>query len=86
MPNVAAIQKQIQVTIIPPVLDPVPARERWGIALQPKMPPVQQVDVLDWKTYFRWAGQMMKDNPPPADGQRVLEAIRGDRPHAGKRF
>jgi hypothetical protein len=65
MPNVAAIQKQYQVTMVPPVLDSVPAKERWGIALQPKMPPVQQVDSLDWKTYFRWAGQMMKDNPPP---------------------
>ena len=44
MPNVAAIQKQYQVAIIPPVLDPVPVKDRWGIALQPKMPPVQQVD------------------------------------------
>lgn len=66
MPNVAAIQKQYQVAMIPPVLDSVPAKERWGIALQPKTPPVQQVDSLDWKTYFHWAGQMMKDNPPPA--------------------
>jgi hypothetical protein len=66
MPNVAAIQKQYQLTMLPPVLDPVPPKERWGIALQPKMPPVQQVDSLDWKTYFHWAGQLMKDNPPPA--------------------
>jgi hypothetical protein len=66
MPNVAAIQRQYQVTMIPPVLDPVPAKERWNISLQPKMVPVQQVEVLDWKTYFQWAGQLMKDNPPPA--------------------
>ena len=66
MPNVAAIQQQYQVKIIPPVVDPVPVKERWGIALQPKMVPVQQVETLDWETYFRWAGQMMKDNPPPA--------------------
>ena len=66
MPNVAAIQQHYQLTIIPPVLDPVPAKERWNIALQPKMVPVQQVDTLDWKTYFHWAGQLMKDNPPPA--------------------
>jgi hypothetical protein len=66
MPHVAALQKQYQVAIVPPVVDPAPAKERWGITLQPKMPPVQQVDTLDWKTYFRWAGQMVKDNPPPA--------------------
>ncbi len=66
MPNVAALQRQYQVTMVPPILDPVPAKQRWAISLQPKMVPVQQVDTLDWKTYFRWAGQLMKDNPPPA--------------------
>jgi hypothetical protein len=65
MPNVAAIQQHYQVKVIPPVVDPVTVKERWDIALQPKMVPVQQVDGLDWKTYFHWAGQMMKDNPPP---------------------
>jgi len=65
MPNVAAIQKQYLLTMVPPVVDPIPAKQRWDIALQPKLPPVQQVDTLDWKTYFRWAGQIMKDNPPP---------------------
>jgi hypothetical protein len=66
MPNVAALQQQYQVAIIPPVIDPVPVKERWNIVLQPKMVPVKQVDTLDWKTYFHWAGQLMKDNPPPA--------------------
>ncbi len=66
MANVAAIQRQYTLAMIPTALDPVPAKERWAIALQPKLVPVQQVDTLDWKTYFRWAGQLMKDNPPPA--------------------
>ena len=66
MPNVAALQRQYTLAMIPPALDPVPAKERWAIALQPKLVPVQQVDTLDWKTYYRWAGQLMKDNPPPA--------------------
>jgi hypothetical protein len=65
-PNVAAIQQQYQVTIIPPALDPMPAKQRWNIMLQPKLVPVEQVEALDWRTYFRWAGQLMKDNPPPA--------------------
>jgi hypothetical protein len=66
MPNVAAIQQKYQIAILPPVIDPVPVKERWNIVLQPKMVPVKQVDTLDWKTYFHWAGQLMKDNPPPA--------------------
>lgn len=66
LPNVAAIQRHYTLAIIPPVLDPKPVKERWNIALQPKLVPVQQIDTLDWKTYFRWAGQLMKDNPPPA--------------------
>ena len=66
MPNVAALQQQYQIAIVPPALDPVPAKQRWDIALQPKLVPVQQVDTLDWKTYFRWTGALMKDNPPPA--------------------
>ena len=65
MPSVAAIQRQYQVAMIPPVLAPVPAKQRWDITLQPKLVPVQQVDTLDWKTYYQWAGQLMKDNPPP---------------------
>ena len=85
MPNVAAIQKQYTVAMVPPVLDPVPAKERWGIALQPKLVPVQQVDTLDWKTYFRWAGQLMKDNPPPASDSAFDEPVRGDWPHGGER-
>ena len=59
MPNVAAIQRGYQVAMLLPVLDPVPVNQRWGIALQPKLVPVQQVDTLDWKTYYRWAGQLM---------------------------
>ena len=51
MPNVAAIQRQYTIAMIPPVLDPVPAKHRWNIALQPKLVPVQQVDTLDSKTY-----------------------------------
>ena len=35
MPNVAAIQKQYQVAMIPPALDPIPAKQRWDITLQP---------------------------------------------------
>jgi hypothetical protein len=66
MPNVAAIQKQYQLTIVPPATDPTPIKQRWNLTLQPKLVPVQQVDTLDWKTYFYWAGQLMKDNPPPA--------------------
>ena len=80
MPNVAAIQRQYTVAMIPPVLDAVPAKQRWDIALQPKLVPVQQVDTLDWKTYYRWAGQLMKDNPPPRFRQRADEPVRGDRP------
>ena len=66
MPNVAAIQRQYTVAMIPPVLNSVPAKQRWDITLQPKLVPVQQVDTLDWKSYYRWAGRLMKDNPPPA--------------------
>lgn len=66
LPNVAAIQKQYEVTIIPPAISKTPVKQRWNLTLKPKLVPVEQVEALDWKSYFYWAGQLMKDNPPPA--------------------
>src|SRR5271165_1165719 len=76
LPNVAAIQHQYQVTLIPPVLDPTPIKQRRDIALQPRLVPVQQVEAMDWKTYFRWAGQLIKDNPPPAADSPLVEQFK----------
>ena len=76
--EVAALQQRYQLQIVPPALDQTPIKQRWGLAPQPKLVPVEQVEALDWKTYFQWAGQMMKDNPPPlADGAlyKQFEAV-----------
>lgn len=76
LPNVAAIQQKYQLTMIPPAVDPTPIKQRWNIKLQPKLPPVEQVDTLDWKTYFQWAGNLMKDNPPPASDSALVEQFK----------
>ena len=64
-PKVAAIQRQYQLEMIPPVLDRTPIKQRWNITLQPRLVPGEQVEALDWRTYFHWVGQLMEDNPPP---------------------
>lgn len=66
LPNVATIQQQYQIQMLPPVVDPTPIKQRWNLQAKPSKMPVKQVDELDWKTYFTWAAQLVADNPPPA--------------------
>lgn len=78
MANVAVIQSQFQVAMVAPVLDATPIKQRWKLNLQPRLVPVEQVEVLDWKTYFQWAGRLLMDSPPPASDSalyRQFEAI-----------
>lgn len=65
LPNVTALQRQFQLQILPPASDATPVKQRWNLQAKPSRVPVQQVEAFDWKTYFTWAGQLMKDNPPP---------------------
>jgi hypothetical protein len=65
LPNVIAFQQQIQLGLVPPASDATTIKQRWNLQAKPSRMPVKQVDNLDWKTYFTWAGSLMKDNPPP---------------------
>ncbi len=63
--NVATLQSQYQLQMLPPAMDLMPIKQRWNLQAKPSKVPVKQVDELDWKTYFMWAGQLIQDNPPP---------------------
>lgn len=72
LPNVAARQQQYTVRLLPPAIDPTPIKQRWNLQAGPSKVPVKQVDELDWKHYFTWAGQVLQDNPPPAADNVLL--------------
>lgn len=65
LPRVTAIQQQYQLRMLLPASDATPIKQRWDLQSKPSRVPVMQVDGLDWKTYFTWAGKLLQDNPPP---------------------
>jgi len=74
---VRAQQAQYTTEVVGPALDPIPARERWGLSLRPGLVPVDQVEALDWSTYYAWVGRLMRDNPAPeSDGALVTQFAR----------
>lgn len=77
LPNVAAIQQQYRLSMVPPASDATPIKQRWNLQSQPSSMPVVQVDGFDWKTYFTWAGQLMKDNPPPLADSALYSQFAG---------
>lgn len=72
LPAVAAFQQQVKLEIVPPAIDATPIKQRWSLGAPVTRSPVRQVDALDWKTYFTWAGKLLKDNPPPADEKALV--------------
>ena len=65
LPNVHAVQAQYKLEMIPPVIDAKPIKQRWNLTVPDTKVPSQIVEQLDWKNYYQWVGQLMKDNPPP---------------------
>lgn len=77
VPNVHKIQAGYKVTIVPPVTKSPSWRERLKVpALTPKTPPVDLVNNMDWKTYFTWVGELMKDNPVPASQKAYVDEFK----------
>ena len=70
--NVKALQSGYGLEMVPPVTDATPMKERWGLTSDLTQPPAKTADGLDWKTYYHWLGQLMKDNPPPAADDALL--------------
>lgn len=64
LPNVHAVQEGYKLEMVPPVMDTVAMKKRWDLG-EPGSVPAKMADELDWKVYFYWVGQLMKDNPPP---------------------
>jgi len=62
--NVADILSQIKLSLISNSHKSPSIAERWD--LKPAFNvPVAMVNNLSWQEFFRWAGQLLKDNPPP---------------------
>ncbi len=64
--NVRALQAQYGIEIIRPAVDATPIKQRWSLPMKGGKVPVQIAEALDWRSYYQWLGQLMKDNPPPA--------------------
>ena len=69
---VGQLQAQYELSIVPPAIEVTPIRQRWGLALQPGLVPVEQVETLRWDEYFHWVGQLMRENPPPESDRALV--------------
>lgn len=64
--NVRKIQSQYVATLIPPATaSPASWSERNDFPAFELKPPVMVVNSMDWKTYFTWAGKLLKENHVP---------------------
>lgn len=68
---VSALQQQIGLEIIAGSEVAPPVHERWTVALQPKLAPVEQVDAMSAESFFRFLGDLMADNPGPQSDQAL---------------
>lgn len=80
--NVRGLQRQYTLKMIPPMPDGAAVKERWDLTVKPKLVPVEQVEALDWKSYYHWLGQLMKDNPSPAPTKTNATRLRWWKPLA----
>lgn len=71
--NVHKIQEQYKITVIPPATaSPASWKERNDFPKLAPKPPVENVNSMDWKTYFTWVGKLMMENPVPESHQAYV--------------
>jgi len=75
--NVHKLQTQYKATIIPPATSsPASWSERNDFPKLLPKPPVDNVNGMDWKTYFTWVGKLMKENPVPASHKIYVDKFK----------
>ncbi len=76
--NVHAIQKQYIATVIPPATASPSSWSERNIfpAIDKTKPPVVNVNTMDWKTYFTWAGKLMMEKPVPESQQAYVDKFK----------
>jgi hypothetical protein len=75
--NVRKIQEQYKITVIPPATSsPTSWSVRNNFPALEKKPPVDNVNGMDWKTYFTWVGKLMMENPVPASHQAYVDGFK----------
>jgi len=76
--NVHALQKQYVATVIPPATASPSSwlKRNQFPPIDKTKPPVVNVNTMDWKTYFTWVGQLMKENPVPQSQQAYVDQFK----------